>query len=136
MTVERLLQIHIATLTALGTLLLGMGQRNPILPVLAIFASVTSVIFTDSLRWFRLNRSLANIAALGAVLMSSIDFWTNASEQQLLAIANLLVYLQIILLYQPKIERRYWELALLSLLQVVVAAALNLGFEFGFLLVI
>ncbi len=136
MTVERLLQIHIATLTALGTLLLGMGQRNPILPVVAIFASITSVIFTDSLRWFWLNRTLANIAALGAVLMSSLDFWSNASEQQLLAIANLLVYLQIILLYQPKVERRYWELALLSLLQVVVAAALNLGFEFGFLLVV
>ncbi|HTN75230.1 MAG TPA: DUF3488 and transglutaminase-like domain-containing protein, partial [Pirellulaceae bacterium] len=136
MRVERLLQIHMATLAALGTILLGMGQRNPVLPVVMIFAAITSVIFTDIWRWFWLNRTLGNLAALGAVLLSFFDFWNNANEQQLLAIANLLVYLQIVLLYQQKIERRYWEMAVLSLLQVVVAAAINLGFAFGVLLVV
>lgn len=136
MTVERLLQIHVAVLAALGTLLLGMGQRDPVLPILSIFAAATSVYFTDAVRWFVLNRTLGNIAALLAVMLSSFQFWTIESEQQLLAIANLLVYLQLILLYQQKNPTRYWEIAVLSLLQVVVAAALNLGFEFGVLLVI
>lgn len=136
MTVERLLQIHVAILAALGTLLLGMGQREPVLPILSIFAAATSVYFTDTIRWFVMSRTFGNIAALGAVLMSSFQFWTIASDQQLLAIANLLVYLQIILLYQQKNSTRYWEIAVLSLLQVVVAAALNLGFEFGVLLVL
>lgn len=136
MTVQRLLQIHVATMAALGTVLLGMGQRNPVLPMIAIFTAVTGVIFTDVLRWFWLNRTLGNLAALVAVLFSAFDFWNNTSDQQLLAIANLLVYLQIVLMYQQKSERRYWELVVLSLLQVVVAAALNLGFEFGVLLVV
>ncbi len=136
MPIERLLQIHVACLTALGTLLLGMGQRSPVLPVLAIFAAITSVIFTDRLVWFRLNTLVATIIAMIAVAYTTFNFWSNASDQQLLAIANLLVYLQIVLLYQQKNELRYWQLAVLSLLQVVVAAALNLGFEFGVLLVI
>src|SRR5688572_18551291 len=127
MPVERLLQIHVAVLAALGTLLLGMGQQKATLPVLAIFAAVTSVYFTDILRWFWLNRTLGNIAAIGGLLVASYEFfYENPSEQQLLAIANLLVYLQIVLLYQKKNERRYWYVMVLSLLQVVVAAALNL----------
>lgn len=136
MTVERLLQLHVAVLAALGTLLLGMGQREAVLPILTIFAAATSVYFTDTLRWFVLSRTLGNIAALGAVVFSSFKFWTFSSDEQLLAIANLLVYLQIILLYQQKNSTRYWEIAVLSLLQVVVAAALSMGLEFGVLLMV
>ena len=55
---------------------------------------------------------------------------------QLLAIANLLIYLQIVLFYQRKNPRLYWQLTVLSLLQVVVSAALNVGFEFGLVLIL
>jgi transglutaminase-like putative cysteine protease len=55
---------------------------------------------------------------------------------QLLAIANLLIYLQIVLFYQTKNPRLYWQLTVLSLLQVVVSAALNVGFEFGLVLIL
>ena len=51
-----------------------------------------------------------------------------------MAIANMLVYLQVVLLFQEKTGRVYWQLLVLSLLQVVVAAALNLGPQFGLLL--
>lgn len=134
MSTERWLQIGLATLASLGTLVLGMGQDSPALPLLAIFASVASVIFTDALGWVRLNRVLANIAALGAAVFSLSNFMFNDSEHQLLSIAHLLVYLQVILLFQQKTYRIYWELAVLSLLQVVVAAALNLGLSFGVML--
>ena len=40
---ERLLQINIATMAALGTLLLGMGQRSPALPLWMLTAAVASV---------------------------------------------------------------------------------------------
>ena len=53
-----------------------------------------------------------------------------------MAIANLLIYLQITLFYQRKNPRLYWQLAVLSLLQVVVSAALNVGVEFGLLLIL
>ena len=136
---ERLLQLNVATLTALGAVLLGTGQMSAhsvLLSLLAVFAAVASVIFTDMLAWFRINRTLANLAAIMAVGFSLTDFFGNDAEYQLLAVANLLVYLQIVLLFQEKNERIYWQLMILSLLQVVVSAALNLGFQFGVLIVL
>jgi hypothetical protein len=138
--VQRLLQINMGLLAALGTVLLSIGQESALFPALApalmLFAVVTSVYFTDTLNWFQLNRFLANAAALIAALFALSDFLGSDSGQQLLAIAHLLVYLQIVLLYQEKSDRVYGQLAVLSLLQVVVAAALNLGIEFGVLLVL
>ena len=136
MSVERRLQICLAATAALGTLLLGLGQSNYTLPIVAVFAAITSVWFTDHRGWFRLNRHAANIFALGAVGFTVLDVTQQDAGRQLVAIANLLIYLQIILLYQRKKLRLYWHLLVLSLLQVVVAAALNLGVEFGVLLVL
>jgi transglutaminase-like putative cysteine protease len=135
---ERALQINVALLTALGAVLLGTGQMGThslLLALLAVFAAVTSAIFTDFLAWFRLNRTLANLAAILAVGFSLTDFFGNDAEYQLLAVANLLIYLQVVLLFQEKNERIYWQLMILSLLQVVVSAALNLGLQFGILVV-
>ena len=50
--------------------------------------------------------------------------------------ANVLVFLQAILLFQKKSNRIYWEIIALSLLQVAVASALNLGFIFGIFLML
>lgn len=136
MTIERIVQIHIATLTVIGAVLLGMGQQNLLLPVLILFAAVSSVVFTDTLSWFRLNRVMANLAALLALFFSLDDFFQADSRSQLLAIANLLTYLQIVLFYQRKNDRIYWQLAVLSLLQVMVSAALNVGIGFGGVLVL
>lgn len=136
MKLERLLQIHVAALAILGAILLGMGQRSSLLPLLAVFAAVTSVIFTDTLHWFHLNRFVANLAALLALFFSLNEFFQADMRAQLLAIANLLIYLQIVLFYQRKIPRLYWQLTVLSLLQVVVSAALNVGVEFGLVLMV
>jgi hypothetical protein len=136
MKLERIVQIHVAALAILGAVLLGMGQRSSLLPLLAVFAAVTSVIFTDLLRWFHLNRFVANVAALLALFFSLNDFFQADMRAQLLAIANLLIYLQIVLFYQRKNPRLYWQLTVLSLLQVVVSAALSVGFEFGLVLML
>ena len=136
MKLERIVQVHVALLAIMGAVLLGLGQRSSLLPLLAVFAAVTSVVFTDTLNWFHLNRFVANLAALLALFFSLNDFFQSDMRAQLLAIANLLIYLQIVLFYQRKNPRLYWQLTVLSLLQVVVAAALNVGFEFGLVLIL
>jgi len=133
--VERLLQIAVATLVALGALLLGMGQRNMTLSLAAMSAAVVSIYMTDIRGWVRLNRAIANLTGLAAVSVSIASFLHATSEEQLLAVANLLVYLQVVLLFQVKTVRGYWQLLVLSVLQVVVGAALNLSVLFGVLLV-
>ncbi len=135
MYLNRLLQINIVTMAALGTLLLGMGQRNPALPLWMLTAGVASLWLTDLTGWFRLNRTVTNLAALAAF---AVFLWQVSELRglvRILAIGNLLVYLQIILLFQEKEPRTYWQLALLSLLQVVVAAAFRQKALFGLLLV-
>jgi len=131
---ERRLQISLAVLTALGTLLLGMGERNVLLPVLAVIVSVSSVYLTDIKGWLQLNTFVANVAGVIALAVTWRDWNTYASEGQLLSLANLLIYLQFVLLYRKKSVRNYWLLLLLSLLQVAVATALNLSVSFGLLL--
>ncbi|MGY8770284.1 MAG: transglutaminase TgpA family protein [Pirellulales bacterium] len=136
MKVERLLQFSVAVLVTLGAMLLGIGQQGTtILPVLATLAAFSSVYITDIYRFFSLNRNLANIAALCAVAFSVSDFFSGGSVDKLHAIAKLLIYLQIVLLFQTKTTRVYWHLSVLSLLQVVVAAALNMNVSFGIMLV-
>ncbi|MDH3717558.1 MAG: DUF3488 and transglutaminase-like domain-containing protein [Planctomycetota bacterium] len=128
------LQIAFAVMASLGTILLGMGSQNVVLPVVAVFVAITSVYFTDTVGWIKLNRTVGSVAALAAVGLSLIDFYQLGRERQLLAIAYLLIYLQIVVMYQRKDERIYWQLFMLSFLQVVVAAALNFSTTFGALL--
>lgn len=132
--VERWLQISLAALTSLGTLLLGMGEHNVTLPVLAVIVAISSVYLTDVKGWLQLNTFVANVAGLIAGMVTVRDWNAYAAEGHLLALANLLIYLQFVLLYRKKTSRAYWLLLLLTLLQVAVAAALNMSVSFGVLL--
>jgi len=136
MHLERLLQINMATLATLGTLLLGMGQRSVALPLLVLVAAVSSVWLTDALGLLKLNRAVANLAALVAVIVSLRQLFLHGGQVQLLGLANLLVYLQVILLFQEKDLRSYRQLVMLSFLQVVVAALYSQGFWFGVVVVV
>ena len=131
---ELLLQINIATLVVLSTLLLSTGQQNLLYALLSLVAAVTAVIVTDIKGYFRLSPAAANAAALGALVILVLQVMQNVGDSQLLNVANILIYLEMILLLQKKEERTYWSLLSLSLLQVIVAAALNLGLLFAVLL--
>lgn len=136
MTVERALQLNTAALAVLGAVFLALGHENFLLPLMLALAAVTSVTLSWLLPWLKLNRTIANIIALAAVAWSLRDFLRMGTSGQLLAIADMLVYLQIVLLLQDKTTRVYWQLIVLSLLQVVVSAALNLGAHFGALVAV
>ncbi len=153
--VEKWLQVSIILLTTLGATLLGNSQGKLDLPVLLLFAGVTSVVFTDRLGWFSLPRILANVMMiLIAFYWLCIFFGSDAgvlelvkavtsgslaemlgggtdSFQRLLAIASLLAYVQVVMLYQKKTLRIYGHLAIFSLLQVVIASLLSTSFQFG-----
>ena len=135
MQLRNLLNITTAAMTALGAILLGTAQQDLLLPILAVMSAGISVVVTDWLTWIALARPLANGLALLAVAYSAFEFLESNVEFQLLAIANLLIYLQIILLFQKKYDRIYWQIIVLSVLQVVVSAAISLHVAFGFMLV-
>jgi protein-glutamine gamma-glutamyltransferase len=134
MSIHRALRLNTAALAVMGALFLSLGHAMSALPLLLAIAAVAAVILGELLPWLRLNRIVANVVALAAVAWSLKDFFSVAAADQLVSIANMLVYLQIVLLFQEKSARVYWQLVVLSLLQVVVAAALSLGFYFALLL--
>jgi hypothetical protein len=134
MSLALVLQISIAIMGSLSAILLGMGERHPLLPTVAVVVAGCAVYFNDIRGWVRLSESGANMACLAAAAIAVWDLSRLGRDGQLLAAANLLVYLQFILLFQNKSIRRYWMLVLLSLMQVAVAAALGLELSFGLLM--
>src|SRR5439155_7619502 len=91
-------------------------------------------VVTDVLGIVKLNRWLGNGIILLAVVWSLREFVRISPEEKLMAIASMLCYLQMVLLFQEKNARIFWQLIVLSTLEVVVASALDLGPQFGFLL--
>lgn len=129
--VDRTQQVIVLVLVACSGWLLGIGQQNSNISMLAVTAAVLSFVFNDCLRWIRFNRWIANVVALAVTAVALRGFFSADSPQQLLMIANLLIYLQIVLLFQVKTPRVYWQILVLSLLQIVVAAAFNISLEGG-----
>ena len=136
MSTEKLLQFCVSLMAVLATVMLGTSQENSVLPVAAFLAATASLIFTDYFKWFSLHPIVAGSLGLVAGLYALAQSQTNSLADQFVSVANLLIHLQIILLFQKKSIRIYWQLITLSLLQVVVAAALNLFVFFGPLLVL
>ncbi len=134
--INLLLSIHVAAMAVIATWMLGMGEQDFLLPTTTLLAALGSLVFTDWLGWFRLHRYVANVIMLIAAFASLSSFFELGSHQQLVAVANLLVYVQIVLLFQIKQPRIYGQLAVFSLLQVVVACLLNDQLEFGILLAV
>ncbi len=134
---DRALQLHVAALAFLGATFVGLRHQTPAIPAAAAVAVVAAYFLTDALALVRLNRWLANGIILAAVIVTLRDFLEVATaEEKLLAIASMLCYLQMVLMFQEKTGRTYWQLVVLSALEVVVAAALDLGPQFGLLLAV
>ena len=133
---EHLLQLNMATLAALGAVLLGMGERSEAAPLLVIAAAAISLWITDIQQLFWLKQKWANLLMLLIAVISLPDAFAQGNELQTVNFARFLVYLQLILLFQRKDERTYWLLVMSSLLQVVVATLFSQGVGFGLLLAI
>jgi transglutaminase-like putative cysteine protease/UPF0716 family protein affecting phage T7 exclusion len=134
MTLPILLPITTAALTVLGTGLLGLGEHDYGLTLVALLVAITSVIFTDIKGWFQISPGVANLASVWAVGLAVYRLGGYGQDLWLLAVAHLLAYLQFILLYQEKQQRHYWLILTLSLFQVSVAASLNVSLSFGVVL--
>src|SRR5687768_3728338 len=105
MWVERAIQFHVAALCVLGAIFVGLRHELTVIPAMAAVAAVVAVLVTDNWGWIRLNRWLANAIIVVAVGWSLRDFLEISPEEKLMAIASMLCYIQIVLLFQPKTTR-------------------------------
>jgi hypothetical protein len=132
--ISRALQLHVAALAVLGAIFVGSRHESAAVPTAAAIAAVMAFLVTDVLGIVKINRWLGSGIILLAVVWSLREFVRISPEEKLMAIASMLCYLQMVLLFQEKNARIFWQLVVLSTLQVVVGSALNLGPQFGLLL--
>jgi protein-glutamine gamma-glutamyltransferase len=135
--VESKLNIYFALMACIcGLTFFGTPELGG-LPFIAIFFALFGLIFVDLLRWFALPAMMA-YAALGAIAFYTINRFLTigamAAEPQMIAVAELLVLVQSVLMLQRKNRRIYEQLAVFALLELIVAAIFNHAISYGVLL--
>ncbi len=131
--VKNLIRFAVLLLVLVSGSLLGMSLGNVRLMLIAIIGATLGFLITDYYKLIRLDGILANVASVGILVLAMKDFLPGDSTAKLVSVANLLVYLQTVLMFQLKTPRLVWQILVLSLLQVVVAAIFSLNFEGGLL---
>ncbi len=134
--IDRLIQIFIMILIAISSTLLGMGLSNYWLTAIAIFSALSGFLLVDHWKLFRLDGWIANLISLGILFVAMRNFIPEDSTGKLTSVATLLVYLQSLLMFQIKSPRLIWQILMLSLLQVVVAAIFSIELEGGILFIL
>jgi hypothetical protein len=125
--VEERLKLVMAIQCGLGGLILGYGNGAEQIWVIAIFFAAFGYVFVDRMKLF----ALPTMAAYGAMLLVALYCFgqyrptEDVGQPQMLAVAQLLVYVQSILMLQAKNTRIYEQLIVFSLLEVVVAGVFN-----------
>lgn len=131
--IDRLIRITVLVLVVISGLLLGISLSHWGLTLIALIGAIGGYLIADHWKIFRLDGVLANIASVLILLLAMKDFLPGDSTGKLISVANLLVYLQTVLMFQEKTPRLVWQILVLSLLQVVVSAIFSLDFEGGML---
>lgn len=132
---ERSLQLHFSTLTALGGLMMASGEVGLTLPLIAVIAAVASFLLVDLWKLFYLPTPAAYVGMGLVAIYCMGDFLWLQNENQLTAVAQLLVWVEAVLLFQRKSARVFEQIGIFCLLELVVAAVFNHALGFGLLLI-
>ncbi|MDR2643173.1 MAG: DUF3488 and transglutaminase-like domain-containing protein [Planctomycetaceae bacterium] len=130
------LAIMLSVMPCLSTLMLGVGQDDIFLPILMLVAACLSLYITDYKRLIRLGDWTVNVLILTIVFFTIGDILRNWGEALAISIVRTLVFVEIVLLFREKESKLCWQILLISLLQVLVASAMQQNMIFGVLLII
>ena len=120
--IERWLQVQLVALSVLGMAMLGDLEQSRQLQFFFVIAAIASIFIVEIWKWTAVPSWAANLLALVAMIACARKFYGGGPAFQLPAVADLLLYLQLILFFQQKALRIYWVLLVLGLLRVVVAS--------------
>ena len=136
MDVRRRLDLAIAAMVVLDALLVRAAPGGAALPLGVLAAAVTAFWLTDVTGRFRLPRGLVNlgIIAIGAVTVAR--FVRAPARFEIQDLADALVCLQVVLLFEKKTLRTWWDLVTLSVFLAMLSAAFSQGVWFGTLMAV
>ncbi len=131
----RRLTIHMGLFAILSASLIALGQGSLRLFSIVTAAVIFSWIYTDWLKWLRLNKIIAYMAMILGAVVAIRDYFNGVDSQQLYSVANLLIYVQLPLYFQTKSRRIFEQLGIFLLLELVVASLVNDNVFYGLLLI-
>ena len=131
------LKLYFAVLSCLGGLVLAGGDDTQSIPAIAVFFAVFGYVFVDWLELFALPpiAAYAAMAVAAVYCVSGFSDMDSPGNQQMTAVAQLLVSVQAILMMQRKSRRILEQLGVFCLLQLIVAAVFNDAISYGLLLI-
>ena len=97
---ERALQVILAMLILVGALLLSIAQRTPTMIGLSTVVVLGTVILVDVKKMVAFHPILVNVLAFAVSILTISQFSGGDANSKLNAVANLLTYLQLVLLLQ------------------------------------
>ncbi|MFN7732956.1 MAG: hypothetical protein ACK5OB_13715, partial [Pirellula sp.] len=128
------LTICFALFSVIAAGLIGLGQESWKLPILVTIASSTAILLTDRLGLLELHRYVVYALMIGGALWAMWGFIGDATANRLLTVGNLLVYVQLPLMFQKKTKRVFEQWGVFMLLELVVAALVNDTVLYGVLM--
>ena len=128
------LTIYFGLFATIAAGLIGLAKQSWSLPLMVGFCSTLSIVYTDILGWFSLNRWVVYLAMIAGAGVAILDFLANAPTNQIIEVGNLLVYVQLPLMFQKKSKRVFEQWGVFLLLELVVGALVNNNVLYGFLM--
>ena len=118
-SIQMRLKVLFAALSAMGGLVLASGTDGSALSVIAVFFALFGLVFVDWLEFFALP-AIAAYAAMGVAAMFCVGDFVELNapgQHQMTVVAQLLVFVQAILMLQKKNRRIFEQLAVFCLLE-------------------
>lgn len=131
----RKLTLYFSIIAVMIAGMIGLGHGSWNLPMLLLFCAILGAIFTDRLEWVIFPKWFVYTGMMIGAGIAIFGFVGDPSSNQILAVGNLLVYVQLPLLFQKKSKRVFEQWGVFLLLELVVAALVNDNVLFGVLMV-
>jgi hypothetical protein len=129
-------EMLVATMLMLNGILLTLS-RGEVWPLGLLIALPLPLWFvTDFKKWYELPAWAANLIGLGIGGYALYFFGYQATERRLAIVSDMVCYLLLTMLLQRKNPRLYWQIAVLSVLQSVVASVFSLNLQQGALFIL
>ncbi|MEM6778263.1 MAG: DUF3488 and transglutaminase-like domain-containing protein [Planctomycetota bacterium] len=133
-------KLAFATMTALGAMVIGTGDDVGGAAGLVVVVSIIGFVCVDWLKLFSLPAMVAYAAMIIAAAYCVSSFYSllqgaTASGNRMVAVAELLLIAQTILMLQAKNQRIFEQLVVFAILNCVVAAVFNDAFSYGIWLI-
>ncbi len=134
MSVRQLVNVNIAITAVLASTLSGIGAMNIAIPLCALAAAGLSLWLTDFTKRFYIGRWTVNSALALVAAVTAVRFARTEAIGDLPVLADAFAYVQIVMLFEKKTTRTWWDLLSLGFIQVVFAGLQDHGPLFGLVL--